>query len=209
MKRILKIEKGLVTILLPIIVLPVLAFTYLAIEPMNDIKNGTFDGKTIVMEYENQIVDKPVPKVNPDNSIPKVKYKGYDTFGVFRIPKISLNQRVISKVTPDAIEVSCAYLYSTNGFNQIGNTVIIGHNYRNGKLFSNLTKLKVGDKLYLKTNGSNSEIEYTIYKTFITSSSDASFYNRDTSGKREITLSTCTDDVDITDNRLIILAREN
>ena len=76
-----------------------------------------------------------------------------------------------------------------------------------GELFSNVTKLKIGDKIYLKTNGQD-EIEYTIYKIFETSSSDASFYNRDTQGKREITLSTCTDDVEVTDNRLIILGKE-
>ena len=132
---------------------------------------------------------------------------GYDTFGELRIPAIDLNQKVISSVTADAIEISSAYLYSTDGFNQPGNTVIIGHNYRNGELFSNVTKLKIGDKIYLKTNGQD-EIEYTIYNIFETSSTDASFYNRDTSGKREITLSTCTDDVEVTDNRLIILARE-
>ena len=53
------------------------------------------------------------------------------------------------------------------------------------------------------------EFEYSIYKIFETSSTDTSFYQRDTQGLREITLSTCTDDASTTDQRLIIFAREN
>ena len=205
MRKFFKKNRGVAIILFPIVVLPFLYFTFLALEPMDDVQSGR---DSITMDYGNNVtVTEPVEEKNPDDDIPIVKYQGYDTFGELRIPAIDLNQKVISSVTADAIEISSAYLYSTDGFNQPGNTVIIGHNYRNGELFSNVTKLKIGDKIYLKTNGQD-EIEYTIYNIFETSSTDASFYNRDTSGKREITLSTCTDDVEVTDNRLIILARE-
>lgn len=206
MNRFFKNVKGAVVALMPIIVLPVVYFAYLGITAIEDTyKNST---NSISMEYENKTVTPPEKKKNTNDDIPIIKYKGFDTFGEIRIPSINLNMKVISNITSDAIEVASSYLYSTNGFNRPGNTVIIGHNYRNGKLFSNVTKLKVGDKIYLKTNGQK-EIEYTIYKTFVTSSSDASFYNRQTNGKREISLSTCTDDADVTDNRLIILAKEN
>ncbi len=200
----LKKCRGIVVTILPIITVPILYFAYLTVVPLNDIVKS---GNTISMEYENTTVTEPVKPKNPDDDIPIIKYKGFDTFGEIRIPSINVNMKVINKVTPAAIEVASAYLYSTDGFNQVGNTVIIGHNYKNGELFSNVTKLKVGNKIYLKTNGSK-EIEYTIYKTFETTSYDASFYNRATNGKREITLSTCTDDVATTDHRLIILARE-
>ena len=205
MIKFLKNKRGIAVTLFPIMVLPIIYISTLVTEPIIDI--GTNKG-SISMEYDrNIVVTPPAEKENPDEEIPIVKYEGYDTFGELRIPAINLNQKVISSVTADAIEISSAYLYSTDGFNRPGNTVIIGHNYRNGELFSNVTKLKIGDKIYLKTNGQD-EIEYTIYKIFETSSSDASFYNRDTQGKREITLSTCTDDVEVTDNRLIILGKE-
>lgn len=205
MIKFLKNKRGIAITLFPIMVLPIIYISTLVTEPIIDI--GTNKG-SISMEYDhNIVVTPPAEKENPDEEIPIVKYEGYDTFGELRIPAINLNQKVISSVTADAIEISSAYLYSTDGFNRPGNTVIIGHNYRNGELFSNVTKLKIGDKIYLKTNGQD-EIEYTIYKIFETSSSDASFYNRDTQGKREITLSTCTDDVEVTDNRLIILGKE-
>ena len=207
MIKFLKNKRGIAVTLFPIMVLPVIYISVLVTEPIIDV--GINKG-SISMEYDhNIVVTPPAEKENPDEEIPIVKYEGYDTFGELRIPAINLNQKVISSVTADAdaIEISSAYLYSTDGFNRPGNTVIIGHNYRNGELFSNVTKLKIGDKIYLKTNGQD-EIEYTIYKIFETSSSDASFYNRDTQGKREITLSTCTDDVEVTDNRLIILGKE-
>ena len=44
-----------------------------------------------------------------------------------------------------------------------------------------------------------------LYRNFEAQATDTSFYNRDTQGKREITLSTCTNDNKI---RTIILARE-
>lgn len=205
MIKFLKNKRGIAVTLFPIMVLPIIYISTLVTEPIIDV--GINKG-SISMEYDhNIVVTPPAEKENPDEEIPIVKYEGYDTFGELRIPAINLNQKVISSVTADAIEISSAYLYSTDGFNRPGNTVIIGHNYRNGELFSNVTKLKIGDKIYLKTNGQD-EIEYTIYKIFETSSSDASFYNRDTQGKREITLSTCTDDVEVTDNRLIILGKE-
>ena len=205
MIKFLKNKRGIAITLFPVMVLPIIYISTLVTEPIIDV--GINKG-SISMEYDhNIVVTPPAEKENPDEEIPIVKYEGYDTFGELRIPAINLNQKVISSVTADAIEISSAYLYSTDGFNRPGNTVIIGHNYRNGELFSNVTKLKIGDKIYLKTNGQD-EIEYTIYKIFETSSSDASFYNRDTQGKREITLSTCTDDVEVTDNRLIILGKE-
>lgn len=205
MIKFLKNKRGIAVTLFPIMVLPIIYISTLVTEPIIDV--GINKG-SISMEYDhNIVVTPPAEKENPDEEIPIVKYEGYDTFGELRIPTIDLKQKVISSVTADAIEISSAYLYSTDGFNRPGNTVIIGHNYRNGELFSNVTKLKIGDKIYLKTNGQD-EIEYTIYKIFETSSSDASFYNRDTQGKREITLSTCTDDVEVTDNRLIILGKE-
>ena len=45
---------------------------------------------------------------------------------------------------------------------------------------------------------------YTIYNKFETTPEDTSFYQRDTGGKAEVTLSTCTDD---SSARLIICAK--
>ena len=50
----------------------------------------------------------------------------------------------------------------------------------------------------------NNKVTYTIYNMFETTPNDTESYNKDTDGKMEITLSTCTDD---SSARLIIEAR--
>jgi len=84
-----------------------------------------------------------------------------------------------------------------------GNTIITGHNYRNGRLFSNNNSISTGDKIYI-TTVDNVRKEYTVYDKFLTTPEDASFYIRDTSNGPEITLSSCSDD---DTQRVIILAK--
>ena len=54
------------------------------------------------------------------------------------------------------------------GPNQVGNTVIAGHNYRNGQFFSNNYKLENGDTIYI-TDNSGTRLQYTIYNKYETS----------------------------------------
>ena len=89
------------------------------------------------------------------------------------------------------------------GLNKPGNTVIIGHNYRNGLFFSNNKKLQNGDKVYIKDE-TGTTLTYTIYNKYETTPEDTSYMNRDTGGKAEISLSTCNDD---SSKRLIIWAK--
>ena len=129
-------------------------------------------------------------------------YKGFGVLGTMEIPATDFEYPILEKVTKKSIETSVAFQWGA-GINQVGNSVIIGHNYRNGLFFSNNKKLQIGDKIYIEDN-SGTEMTYTIYDKFETSDSDTSFYQRDTGGKPEVTLSTCTDD---SSARLIILAR--
>lgn len=134
----------------------------------------------------------------------KPTYKGYVMLGYITIPKTRVKEPILDTVTPDALNTAVAVLYPSNPqLNEPGNIVIIGHNYRNGTFFSNNKNLAVGDILKIKDN-SGRELTYTIYKKFQTSENDTSFYNRDTGGIPEVTLSTCTDDVKA---RIIIQAK--
>ena len=85
--------------------------------------------------------------------------------------------------------------------------MLSGHNYRNRQFFSRNKNLNIGDTVIIK-DASGLEITYSIYNKFITNDQDASFYQRDTGGAREITLSTCTDQGTKTGERLIIFAKE-
>lgn len=136
----------------------------------------------------------------------KGTYQGFYTVGSIEIPKTNVKYPIIEKVTKRSLEKAVAVEWPQPDpvLNEVGNVVIAGHNYRNGVFFSNNKKLSKGDKIYI-TDLNKNRVAYTIYNIFETTDSDASFYNRDTNGKREITLKTCTDD---SQRRLIIEARE-
>ena len=123
--------------------------------------------------------------------------------GTIEIPAINLKYPILEEASKSAIEVAVAVYYGP-GLNEIGNTTIVGHNYRNGTFFSNNKKLVEGDKVYI-TDNSGTKVTYVIYKTYTTAPEDSEYLDRDTQGKREISLTTCTDDAK---SRLIIWARE-
>lgn len=130
-------------------------------------------------------------------------YKGFEVVGQIEIPKISLDLPILETVSQSSLRTSVAFLYGV-GINQIGNTVIVGHNYQNGTFFSDLDQLESGD--YIKiTDMEDNVVNYKVYEIKITTPDDGSFYDRDTNGKREITLTTSTDD---TTGRFVVLASE-
>ncbi len=131
-------------------------------------------------------------------------YRGYGVLGKIELPKVGLQYPVLETMTnAKSIDVSVAMQYGV-GLNNVGNTVIIGHNYRNGTFFGSNKKLVEGDKVYI-TDLSGNRVEYTIYSKYITPQEDYSYAQRDTGGKREVTLVTCHSD---NKYRLILCARE-
>lgn len=129
--------------------------------------------------------------------------QNFATIGEIEIPATQLEIPIFNQVTLEGMKKAPCLLYSTGELNQSGNHLIVGHNFRNGTIFSNNKNLKLGDKVYITTLDGNKE-EYTIYRKFITTAEDVSYIKRDTYDKPEITLSCCTDD---DKDRIVILAR--
>lgn len=125
----------------------------------------------------------------------------YEAVGKIEIPKTGISYPIYDVISKISLESGVSIAYGP-GLNQVGNTVIYGHNFRNGKFFSNNKKLTNGNKIYI-TDLTGNRVEYTIYSVYITTPTDASYMIRDTGGKREISLQTCTDDGS---KRLIIWA---
>ena len=132
-----------------------------------------------------------------------VTYEGFTVVGRMEIPKIDLDLPVLERATKNSLEKSIGVLMGP-GLNQVGNTIIVGHNYRNNTFFSRNSELENGDKIYI-TDTTGTRIEYTIYNIYTTSSEDSDYITRDTAGKREISLSTCTS---YSRYRLVIWASE-
>lgn len=134
----------------------------------------------------------------------KVYMSGFVAAGYIEIPKTGIKYAVLETTSVKALETAVAVVYPSNPqLNTPGNVVIQGHNYRNGKFFSNNKKLQIGDKIKI-TDLNNKTLTYTIYEIFETTDTDAAYFTRDTGDNIEISLSTCTDDGK---NRLVILAR--
>lgn len=166
----------------------------------NEIQENTILTNEIapIVGVENIIVDN-----NNSSNDNKNTYKGFTMVGTIEIPSINLKYPVLENASKSAMEVAVG-IYDGPGLNKVGNTTIAGHNYRNGTFFSNNKKLVNNDKIYI-TDTSGQKVTYIIYKIYTTSPEDSEYLGRDTNGKREISLTTCTDD---SQSRLIIWAKE-
>lgn len=171
-------------------------------EQNNVIKNEQDSNNQTNVELNIQIEN--IVSNGSSNSENNDTYKGFQKAGVIEIPKTNLKYIVLAQGSKEAIEVSVA-VNGGPGLNKVGNTIIIGHNYRNGTFFSNNKNLANGDKIYI-TDKTGTKIEYTIYDIYTTSTGDSDYMERDTNGQKEITLVTCTDD---TKSRLVICAKAN
>ena len=130
-------------------------------------------------------------------------YNGYPVAGKITIPKTGVDTPFLTNVTVEGMEQAPCVLYKKGEINVSGNIFIVGHNYRNGTLFSNNKNLEAGDKIIITAMDGTSR-EYTIYNKFITTPEDVSYLKREVGETPEITLQCCTDD----DNqRIIILAK--
>lgn len=130
-------------------------------------------------------------------------YNMNTTIGKLYIPKTKINISVYSNSDTKKMEKMPAFLYTSGGLNQTGITLFVGHNKRNGKIFSNNKKLEVGDIFYF-TDYNGVKKKYTIYSKFITTSDDTSYLNTNVDSPT-IVLSCCTDASD--DNRIIVIGR--
>lgn len=154
------------------------------------------------LTQNQQQPEEPVVEDN-EEEIKKVYMEDYEVKGTIKIPKTGIEYPVLDSVTKRSLELAVGIAYGP-GLNEVGNTIIYGHNYRNGLFFSDNKNLKNGDEIYITDQRGNT-VTYVIYNIYQTTPNDASFFTRDTNGKREISLQTCTDD---SSGRIIIWAAE-
>ncbi len=189
---------------------------------INNTISDTIIDKTdepMVVELGNNIKTSENPKTDEENSKNKEEskntqpldaatltqniYNMNSEIGTLYIPKTGLTTAIYSNSSVSQMEKMPCFLYTTGGLNKPGATLIVGHNKRNGKLFSNNKKIEVGDEFYFK-DYEGVELKYNVYSKFTTTDGDMSFLNPDETSP-VIALSCCTDAND--ENRIIILGR--
>ena len=157
-------------------------------------KDGNFNMTTIDTPYKKS----------------KKYMDGYEIIGTIEIPKTGLKSAILNETTTRSLQLAITFFYSTGGLNKPGNTVLYGHNYRNSLFFSKNDQLVKGDIVRVLDSEGNRVI-YEVYDSRYVTSTDTSFYSKtadQTGGLCELTLSTCTDDVDKTDRRLVVFCKE-
>ena len=114
----------------------------------------------------------------------------YRVIATINIPKLNLNYPIINETTEEYLKISPTKLYGAEP-NQTGNLCIVGHNYEDDTLFSNLDQLTNGDIIKIKNTSGKTE-KYSVYNSYIVNRNDVSCLDQNTNGKTEITLITCT-----------------
>lgn len=118
----------------------------------------------------------------------------YYVTAVITIPKLDITYPVLSNWSNDLLNnAPCKYV-GPDRVNEVGNFVIIGHNYRDekqNKFFTNIHKLDVLDKIQLTDAITGETVEYVVYDKYYTEDTDMSCTNQNTDGKKVVTLITC------------------
>lgn len=122
-----------------------------------------------------------------------------EIIGIIEIPKIDISYPIFSHLTDDLLKISPCRI---NGYmpNFTSNLCIAGHNYDNGKFFSNLKNLKLTDEIYIYDNSMKKFI-YKISNIYEVEETDLSPISQDTHDVSILTLITCNN---LNKKRLII-----
>lgn len=113
----------------------------------------------------------------------------YRTIGTIDIPKIKISYPILNEYTEEYLNIAPVKLTGVNP-NEIGNCVIIGHNYWSTKFFSNLNKLSNGDIVEI-TDRSKKKVQYNVSEKYEINESDYSCTKQNDGKNREVTLITC------------------
>lgn len=127
----------------------------------------------------------------------------YSTDAIVNIPRLGINYPVLDKTTNELLKLSLSKFYGPDP-NEIGNYVIVGHNYRNKKMFGKLSEIQNGDTVEL-TDLTGRTLTYEVYDKYVVNPDDTACTSQVTNRKREVTLITCTN---YGTQRLVVKARE-
>ena len=81
--------------------------------------------------------------------------------------------------------------------------VVVGHNYKNTKMFSKISTLEMGDIIKI-TDNDNKTLDYKVYDMEKIDPNDTTCTSQRTNGHTEVTLITCADNGK---NRFYVKAR--
>ncbi len=135
--------------------------------------------------------DAPENSAALDETIQKIiKATGDDgLIGILEIPEIDQELPIIGKWSYKLLKISICR-YKGPDPNEKGNLVLIGHNYKSGAHFGDLSELSVGSELFLTNADTGERVRYEVYQ--IKSIAPDAFSELDSyRGTAGLTLMTC------------------
>ena len=172
----------------------------------NTIKKSSVNDPIIIVLSENETeeIEEEVNEIVKDTQIGD---KTYSTEAIITIPKIDISYPVLSESSDELLEISVNRYWPEKDKmnpNDVGNYCIVGHNYRNGKMFGRLHELENGDIVELE-DMTGRKLKYEVYYKYIVEPTDTKCTSQLTNGRRELTLITCTN---YGTQRLVVKCRE-
>ncbi len=162
----------------------------------------------VLSESEAEQIDEQVTEqTNEIVSNIQIGDKTYSTEAIITIPKIDISYPVLSETSDELLEISVNRYWPEKDKmnpNDVGNYCIVGHNYRNGKMFGRLHELENGDIVELE-DLTGRTIKYAVYDRFVVEPTDTKCTSQRTNGRKELTLITCTN---YGTQRLVVKCRE-
>ncbi len=115
--------------------------------------------------------------------------EAYQIIADLSIPSLNIEYPILSSTSDSLLKISLTRYWGSNP-NEVGNMVVLGHNYQTDKFFSKLPNIQIGEIIKI-TDLSGKTLEYEVYKTDIIDPYDNSCTSQKTNGNTEITLITC------------------
>lgn len=157
----------------------------------------------VALEEDDQEQDVIIEKQNNENKYVTQSGQSYTTEAVLNIPSLGINYPVLSETSEELLKISLNKFWGPSP-NEVGNYCIVGHNYKNKKMFGKLSEIKNGDIVEL-TDNSGKTVKYTVYNKYVVEPDDISCTSQLTNGNKEVTLITCTN---YGKQRLVVKARQ-
>lgn len=130
----------------------------------------------------------------------------YTTNSIVTIPSLDISYPVLTtaqETIDEVLKISLVKFWGGDP-NEVGNYVVVGHNYKNKKMFGKLSGISIGDTIEL-TDLTGRTLKYEVYDKYKVDPNDTRCTSQRTNGKKEITLITCTN---YGTQRLVVKARE-
>lgn len=130
----------------------------------------------------------------------------YTTSSIVTIPSLDISYPVLTtaqETIDEVLKISLVKFWGGDP-NEVGNYVVVGHNYKNKKMFGKLSSINIGDEVEL-TDLTGRTLKYAVYDKYKVDPNDTRCTSQRTNGKKEITLITCTN---YGTQRLVVKARE-